>query len=133
MPIIKSAKKRVRQNEKRYAKNIRVKRALKEAVKSFEAKPSFKGLTEAQSKIDTAVKKNILKKNTAARNMKRLSRIAKEAGVKIPAKKTTKPVAKTAAKPVAKKPAAKKPVAKKPVAKKPATKKAPAKKPAAKK
>ncbi|MDR1196748.1 MAG: 30S ribosomal protein S20 [Candidatus Nomurabacteria bacterium] len=118
MPIIKSARKKMRQDERRHAQNLRVKRALKEATKKFEDKPTFDALREVQSKVDTAVKKNILKKNTGARRMKRYSRLAKEAGVKIVAKKpAAKPAAKTTAKPAVKKPATKKPVAKKPAIK----------------
>ncbi len=131
MPIIKSAVKRMKQDKKRYAKNLRVKRDLRNSTKSFVAKPTFDGLKDVQSKIDTAVKKNVLKKNTAARKMSQMSKIAKNAGVKIvpgTKKAAAKPVAKTTAKPTAAKTAA----AKKPVAKT-AAKKAPAKKPAAKK
>jgi ribosomal protein S20 len=118
MPIIKSAQKKMRQDERRHAQNLRVKRALKVASKAFEVKPTFEALCELQSKIDTAVKKNVLPKNTGARQMKRYSALAKKAGVKIATKKP-------AAKPVAKKPAAKtasKPATKKPAAKKPTTK-----------
>ena len=109
MPIIKSAKKQLRQNKKRYAKNLRVKRDLRVVIKDFTAKPTFDGLKKVQSKIDTAIKKNILKKNTGARQMVRMSRIAKEAGVKIPkveaktsARQAKKPVTKTAVKPAKK-------------------------------
>jgi ribosomal protein S20 len=128
MPIIKSAKKQMRQDKRRYAQNLRVKRELKTATKAFETKPTFDGLKAVQSRIDTAVKKNVLKKNTGARRMKRLARLAKEAGVKIPAPKSTtktatkKPAVKTATKPVAKS-AAKKATTKKPVAKKTTAKK----------
>jgi len=118
------------QTTKRRARNVTTKRNLKDAVKAFVAKPSAAGLQAAQSELDTAVKKNILKKNTAARRKAQLSRLAKEAGVKAApaAKKTTaKAAPKTSAKPVAKKAPAKAP------AKKPAANKAPAKKPAAKK
>lgn len=128
MPIIKSAVKKMRQDQKRYAQNLRTKRALRTAVKAFEAKPTFDTLREAQSTIDTAVKKNVLTKAAAARRMSHLSAAAKAAGVKIPtAAKKTAPKAtptRTAAKPAAKKaPAkaattAKKAPAKKPVAKK---------------
>jgi ribosomal protein S20 len=123
MPIIKSAIKKARQDKKRYAKNIRAKRVMREAVKAFEGKPSFEELKKVQSAIDTLVKKNILVRNTAARRMKHFSKVAKEAGVKIPAgaKKAAavKPAAKKAAKPaVAKNTAVKKPVAKKAAAKK---------------
>ena len=135
MPIIKSAIKRMKQTQVRRARNVAVKRDVKTAVKAFLAKPSAKTLAAAQSEIDTAVKKNILNKNTAARRKSTLARVAKDAGVKLeksttkkatPAKKSTtkKTPAKTAAKPAAaKKPAAKKAPVKKPAAKKPAAKK----------
>ena len=122
MPIIKSAVKKARQDKKRYAKNIRAKRALKEAVKAFETKPTFEGLKKVQSRVDTLVKKNILAKNTGARRTKHFAKLAKDAGVKIP-----KPAAKTTAKPAAKKTPAKPAAAKTPV------KKTPVKKPVTKK
>lgn len=130
MPIIKSAIKRMRQTAKRRARNVTTKRDLKSAVKAFLAKPSAAGLSAAQSELDTAVKKNVLPKNTAARRKAQLSRVAKEAGVKPVAstKKTAAkaPAKKAAAKPAAKKaaPATKATAAKKPAAKKPAAKKA---------
>jgi ribosomal protein S20 len=124
MPIIKSAIKRAKQTIKRRERNISVKRDLKDAVKAFMAKPSAAALSKAQSEIDTAVKKNILEKNTAARRKAHLSMIAKDAGVKLVAAK--KPAAKKAETPV--KTPAKKPAAKKPAANKPATAKKPAKK-----
>lgn len=131
MPIIKSAIKRMRQTAKRRARNVTTKRNLKGAVKAFLAKPDAKNLSAAQSEIDTMVKKNLLPKNTAARRKAQLSRVAKDAGVKV-GTSTKKTAAKPAAKPAAKKPAAK--AATKPAAAKKATvKKAPAKKPAAKK
>jgi ribosomal protein S20 len=125
MPIIKSAQKKMRQDKRRYTQNLRVKRDLRDAAKKFEAKPSFEGLRAVQSEIDTAVKKNVLNKNTGARRMARYSRIAKDAGVKIPSAKKTAP-AKTVAKATAK-------TATKSAPKKPVAKKAPVKKPAAKK
>lgn len=121
MPIIKSAIKRAKQTLKRRERNIGIKKDVKTAVKAFIAAPSAKTLAAAQSEIDTAVKKGLIKKNTAARRKSALSKIAKEAGVKLET--------------AAKKPAVKAAPAKKTTAtKKPAaTKKAPAKKPAAKK
>jgi ribosomal protein S20 len=134
MPIIKSAIKRMKQTAKRQERNVGIKRDVKSAVKAFLAKPTAEGLSAAQSELDTAVKKKLLKKATASRRKAGLSKVAKASGVKLA---TTK---KTAAKPAAtKKPAAakaapaKKPAAKPAAAKKPAAKKAPAKKPAAKK
>lgn len=135
MPIIKSAVKRMKQTAKRRDRNVGIKRDIKTAVKAFLAKPSAKGLSAAQSEIDTAVKKKLIKKATASRRKASLSKVAKEAGVKL---ETTK---KTTAKPAAKKaPATKKPAAKtatktaaKSATKATTDKKAPAKKPAAKK
>lgn len=131
MPIIKSAIKRMRQTSKRRARNVTQKRDLKSAVKAFLARPDAKTLSAAQSELDTMVKKNLLPKNTAARRKAQLSRVARDAGVKLgtakkaaakaPAK--TAPKKTVATKPAAKKPAAK-PAAKKPAAKKPAAKKA---------
>ena len=113
MPIIKSAIKRAKQTLKRRERNISIKKDIKTAVKAFSAEPSAKTLAAAQSEIDTAIKKGLIKKNTAARRKSALSKIAKKAGVTLEA--------------------AKKPAAKPATAKKTATKKAPAKKPAAKK
>jgi small subunit ribosomal protein S20 len=116
MPIIKSAIKRAKQTIKRRERNVGIKREIKSAVNAFIAKPTAKGLSAAQSELDTAVKKGLLKKNTVARRMTRLSAIAKKAGVTnttFAKKAAPKKTVKTAAKPAAKKPAAKKTTAKK--------------------
>ena len=112
MPIIKSAKKRVRVARKAAARNRRTKRSLKTALKSFAAKITNDNHSKAQSAIDTAVKKGVIHKNKAARQKKRLAAKLKATGVKPVAKKAV------AKKVVAKKPAAKKASVKKPVAKK---------------
>ena len=125
MPIIKSAIKRMKQTAKRRERNVGIKRDIKTAVKAFVAKPTATALSAAQSEIDTAVKKGLLKKATASRRKAGLVKIAKAAGVK-PAAAAKKPAAKAA-------PTAKKPAAKKPAAKATAAKKTPAKKPAVKK
>lgn len=117
----------MRQDERRYVKNLRIKRELRQATKEFKKAPTFDGLKKLQSKIDTAVKKNILKKNTGARRIAKMSKIAKDAGVKIPAAK--KATAKTATKSTS----AKKTTSKSTTAKKPVTKKTTAKKSVAKK
>ncbi len=83
MPIIKSATKRARQSVKRTANNRKIKTAIKTAVKAFIAEPSQKTLSTAQSEFDKAVKKGLLKKNTASRRKANLSKIAKQAQVKI--------------------------------------------------
>lgn len=122
MPIIKSAIKRMKQTAVRRERNVGIKRDIKSAVKAFMAKPTSEGLSAAHSELDTAVKKKLLKKNTVARRKSQLSKVAKDAGVKLaPAKKA------------AAKPAATKKPATKATPKATAEKKAPAKKPAAKK
>jgi len=132
MPIIKSAKKRVRTAEKAAIRNSKTKRTLRGAVKAFhkaltggDKKTVVENHGKAQSALDKAGKKNVMHKNKVARKKSQLSKAAKAAaGVEKPAAKKATPKSKPAAKPA---------VAKKAPAKKPAAKKAPAKKPAAKK
>jgi ribosomal protein S20 len=135
MPIIKSAIKRAKQTIKRRARNVGIKHDIKEATKAFVAKPSAATLSAAHSELDIAIKKGLLKKNTVARRKAQLSKIAKDAGVKL-ATGTKKVVAKTAVKKTPVKAAvAKKPAVKAAAAKKTPTvaKKVAVKKPAAKK
>lgn len=122
MPIIKSAKKRVKVAKKATIRNSKTKRSLKGAFKAFAGKTDAKNHSNAQSNLDKAVKKGLIHKNKAARLKKQLAAKAKAAGAK-PAPATKK----ASSKPVAKKTVAKK------AAPKAAAKKAPAKKPAAKK
>ena len=51
MPIIKSAKKRVRVARKAAVRNSKTKRSLREAWKAFAASPSSKAHSAAQSRI----------------------------------------------------------------------------------
>lgn len=136
MPIIKSAKKRVRVSQKATVRNAKTRRTMRETVKSFhkaiaggKSKEITDAHTQAVSAIDTAAKKNVIHKNKAASKKSQLSAAAKKAGVKPaaakkPAAKTTvaKKPAKTPVKP-ARKAAAKKPAAKKPAVTKPKTSK----------
>ena len=130
MPIIKSAKKAARQAEKRTEHNVEIKKAIKNALKAFKSNPTPETLAKAQSEYDKAVKKDLMKKNTAARRKAKLYEIGKEAGMKFTAKKSEKPaetkspVKKATTKKVADKTeAAKKPtIAKKAAAKKPESK-----------
>jgi small subunit ribosomal protein S20 len=125
MPIIKSAKKRVKTANKAAIRNAKTKRSFRTAVKDFRVavaggqKKVGDSHAKAQSEIDKAVKKGILHKNKAARQKAQLAKAAKAAGATVTG--TTKKVAAKA--PVKKAPAAKKPAAKKPVAKKATPKK----------
>lgn len=118
MPIIKSAKKRVRTANKAAVRNAKAKRSLKSAVKAFQAAIDggskakiAKTLSEAQSAVDVAAKKNIIHKNKAARKKAQLAKQAKSAD-KSPKRQAS-----------AEKTPPKKAVTKKPAAKKSATKK----------
>jgi ribosomal protein S20 len=127
MPIIKSAKKRVKTANKAAVRNSKTKRSLKGALKIFAKKATPKSHSAAQSNVDKAVKKGVMHKNKAARLKKQLAAKAKADGVKHTGTK------KAAAKPAVKKAAPAKKAAAKAPAKKPAVKKAPAKKAAPKK
>lgn len=105
MPIIKSAIKRARQEEKRRARNVTVRRrvrteakALENAVAAKDGKKAQEQLKAVQSAYDTAVKKNIVSKNKAARKVASYSAMVKGVSVK---KAPAKPAA--AKKPIAKK------------------------------
>ena len=130
MPIIKSAKKAARQAVKRRNNNQATKKVIRNALKDFRNKPTAEKMAIVQSEYDKAVKKGLMKKNTASRRKANLAKWAKEHNVKIAAsKKATAPKAETK---VAEKPVAKT-TTKKTVAKKAPAKKATAKKTAAKK
>jgi small subunit ribosomal protein S20 len=129
MPIIKSAKKRVRVAKKAAVRNSKTKRSLKSALKAFhrsvtggDKKTTAASHSEAQSALDKATKKGVIHKNKAARQKRQLAAKAKAAASvekkAAPAKKAAAPKKTAAAKPAAKKPAAKKPAAKKSSSKK---------------
>lgn len=112
MPIIKSAAKRVRQAEKRQTRNAQTKRTLRESTKALEAaviskdtKKLPKLLADVYGAYDTAVKKNLIHKNKAARKKSHYSDLVKNAS---PAETKKAPAKKPAAKATTKKPATKK-------------------------
>src|SRR4051812_134134 len=111
MPIIKSAKKRVKVAARAKTRNNRTRRDLRNAMKAFEAayaagKPEAigKAQVEAVSAIDTAAKKNVIHANKAARQKAQVSAKAKSKGVKLTksAPKKAAPVKKPAAKKISK-------------------------------
>ncbi len=81
MPNIKSAKKRVKVNEKNAIRNRATKKAYKEAVKSFElaVKENSKDVQElyakAVSAVDKAWSKGVLAKNTSSRKKSALAKL----------------------------------------------------------
>ena len=103
MPIINSAKKRVKITKKATVRNAKTKRSLKTAIKAFHSavaggkKDARKLESKAASTLDKAAKKGVMHKNKVARKKSQLSRAGKAAGVsktaKLPAKKTAKKAA----------------------------------------
>ncbi len=86
MPIIKSAKKRVRQSEKRRKRNLVISRGYKALIKEVKSladdgkhKEARELYPQAQKAIDVADKKNILHGNTAARKKSNLVKYLKAA------------------------------------------------------
>jgi len=127
VPIIKSAKKRMKQAEARRQYNVAVKSGVKKQIKTVKTElatgaiKSSDALILAITQLDRAVKKGVLHKRTAARRKSRLTKAynataTKPYGTENPGKAGAK-------KAVAKKPAAKKAAAKKTAAKKAPTKK----------
>lgn len=75
MPITQSAKKALRQNKRRRARNLARARAWKEAVKQAKKTPHNKELlARAYQALDKAAKRGVIKKNTASRKKSRLAR-----------------------------------------------------------
>jgi small subunit ribosomal protein S20 len=81
------AKKRVRQNEKRrvHNKSIKsecntIKKKILNALESKNTEEAKQFFTDYQSKVDRAARKNIVSKNSAARNKSNLTKRIKELG-----------------------------------------------------
>ena len=98
MPIIKSAKKRVKVAAKARSRNLHTKRQVRETLKAFavaleSGKPAEVAKTQnaAIRALDIAAKKNVIHKNKAARFKSNLAKQLKSAGIK-PSKATAKKV-----------------------------------------
>lgn len=87
MPITKSAKKSLEQSKKKYAVNLRTTRQMKDLIKQTgqlitanDAVNAKTTLQKAIQSIDKAVKKDILKQNTASRKVSRLTKAVNKFG-----------------------------------------------------
>ena len=81
MPVTKSAKKRLKTDKKKRAKNLRVKKSLKVLIKNLNQTVAIKkegeakeALLKAGSALDRAASKGIIHKNTAGRKKSRLAK-----------------------------------------------------------
>lgn len=78
MPVIKSAKKKLRKDIRREKANLKVSSAMKKVLKESRKSPTVKKLSEATKAIDKAAKKNIIHENKAARLKSRLYKLASQ-------------------------------------------------------
>lgn len=78
MPVIRSAKKRARQNIARRKRNVAIKSRIKTLIgkinKAKNKQEAQAALIEAISALDKAASKGIIHKNTASRKKSRLMR-----------------------------------------------------------
>lgn len=82
MPIIASAKKKMRQDVKRTRTNMRVREIIRSAIKAMRLEPTEKHLREVFKVLDISAKKNILHKNKAARLKSTLSKLLQSKDIK---------------------------------------------------
>lgn len=87
MPVIKSAKKKLKQDKKREKRNDFYRVSLQKALKDVEKAPSLPKISQVVKLIDKLAKKNLLHKNKAGRLKSKLSKLVKP---KTPAKKPLK-------------------------------------------
>ncbi len=100
MPLLKHAKKKMRQDKKRTLRNKRVRVVYRELLKKARQKPTKENLSKAFSSVDKAAKNHLIHNNKAARLKSSLSKLVagekpveikkSEASKKSPAKKTAK-------------------------------------------
>jgi len=77
MPVIKSAKKKLRQDKKRAIVNSLLRKEFKVAIKEAQKSKTPEKNKKAVVLVDKAVKKNLIHKNKAARIKSRLSKLIK--------------------------------------------------------
>lgn len=98
MPLIKSAKKKLKQDKKRTRDNSLLRNNLKKIIKETRTKKNQESLNKAFTVIDKAAKKNLIHHNKAARLKSSLSKLLpQKAGVKKESKKEAPKAVKKAA------------------------------------
>lgn len=97
MPVIKSAKKKLRQDKKRTLQNSVFEESMRSLLKKAKALPTAESVRLATQAVDKAVKKHIVHKNKAARVKSALAKLLAGkapkkavAAEKIPTKVATK-------------------------------------------
>lgn len=77
MPILKSAKKKFKQDKKRAGVNKIYRKSLRQAVKLARKEKTAKAIRLAYSALDKAAKKKVIHRNKAARLKSGLMKLAK--------------------------------------------------------
>lgn len=77
MPRTKSAKKKLRKDEKRRKINLSWEKAYKQAIRKAKKTKTEEALKEVYSKIDRAVKKHVIHKNKGARLKSKVAKLLK--------------------------------------------------------
>lgn len=104
MPVIKSAKKKLRQDKSRTARNKAVEDLMKKLLKKAKASPTTENIRLAVQATDKAAKKYIIHKNKAARVKSGLAKLTQvKTGEKATVVKETKAKTKAAKKATVKK------------------------------
>lgn len=75
MPIIKSAKKKLRQDKRKEARNKKIKKLLKDAIKKAQNTKTIQDIKKAILQVNKAAQKKIIHKNKAAKLTSRLSKL----------------------------------------------------------
>lgn len=75
MPVTKQAIKKVRQDRRKTAMNLVVKKALRGAIHAFRKNPTKEELVNVFRLADRAAKTNVIHKNRASRIKSRLSKL----------------------------------------------------------
>ncbi|KKQ29673.1 MAG: hypothetical protein A3H17_02905 [Candidatus Levybacteria bacterium RIFCSPLOWO2_12_FULL_37_14] len=75
MPVIRSAKKKLKVDRKRESSNKKAESFINFIIKKTQTKPTPGNIQEAFKAIDKGVKKDIFHKNKAARLKSRLSKL----------------------------------------------------------
>ncbi|MDO8554950.1 MAG: 30S ribosomal protein S20 [bacterium] len=90
MPIIRAAKKSLRQAKKHRQENLKKREAFKSAIKKLkklaltkEIGEATKLLSQSYKALDKAVKGNVIKKNTASRSKSRLAKFLNKASKQV--------------------------------------------------
>ena len=82
MPVTSSAKKALKQEQRRAKENQRLRDAYKKAIRYFKENISAKSLATTYTKIDRAAKNHLIHKNKASRLKSQLAKVLNEVGEK---------------------------------------------------